>query len=288
MDNSIIGGIVPPLVTAFDKERAIVAFLIDKVDGFFPCGTYGSGPQMESHERKRVVEVVIGEANGRVPVIVHAGTAATRTTVELSKHAERAGAAAVACVPPFYYTFKESEVVRHFAEVVSAVSIPVLVYNNPKTTGVTVNADMLARLVDIGVAGVKDSSFDILLFHSYMRRIQQEGFIFIIGSESLILPAVILGAAGSVSGLANAMPEPVRGLFRAAVAGNLAEAVRLQTLVSAMRDVMHLAPTIPMIQALLRRRGVNAGYPRLPFVLPDRDLTNRAVQALRELGVSIG
>lgn len=290
-----ITGIIPPLLTAFDEsgnfderaQREIVAYLVDKVNGFYPCGTYGSGPLMESGERKRVVEVVIDEVNGRVPVIVHTGGAATRTVVELSMHAERAGAIAVASVPPIYYGFKEAEVYRHFTEVVNAVSIPVFVYNNPKTTGVMVTAEMLGRLVEIGVAGVKDSSFDILLFHSYLRTIDKEGFILIIGSESLILPAVALGAQASVSGLANALPEPVGELFRATVAGNLAEAARLQTLVSSMRDIMHLGPTLPMIQAILRRRGVNAGHPRLPFVLPDKALVDKAVRRLQGLGVSL-
>ena len=291
---SKISGIIPPLLTAFTKDgefdekaqRDIVSFLVDKVQGFYPCGTYGSGPLMSVEERKRVAEVVIDEVNGRVPVIMHVGGASTRSVVELAKHAEKAGATAVAAVPPIYYGFKEPEVERHFKALVEAVSIPVFVYNNPKTTGVSVSAEFLNRLAQAGVRGVKDSSFDIMVFYNYLWKVKKDGFIPVIGTEALIFPAVGMGAHASVSGLANAIPEPVVELFNAVKAGDLEKARPLQKKVSAMRDIMHYAPTLAMIQAILRKRGVNAGYPRLPFVLPEEDLVNRAVTEFKKLGVS--
>ncbi len=291
---SKISGIIPPLLTAFTKDgefdekaqRDIVSFLVDKVQGFYPCGTYGSGPLMSVEERKRVAEAVIDEVNGRVPVIMHVGGASTRSVVELAKHAEKAGATAVAAVPPIYYGFKEPEVERHFKALVEAVSIPVFVYNNPKTTGVSVSAEFLNRLAQAGVRGVKDSSFDIMVFYNYLWKVKKDGFIPVIGTEALIFPAVGMGAHASVSGLANAIPEPVVELFNAVKAGDLEKARPLQKKVSAMRDIMHYAPTLAMIQAILRKRGVNAGYPRLPFVLPEEDLVNRAVTEFKKLGVS--
>ena len=291
---SKISGIIPPLLTAFTKDgefdekaqRDIVSFLVDKVQGFYPCGTYGLGPLMNVEERKRVAEAVIDEVNGRVPVIMHVGGASTRSVVELAKHAEKAGATAVAAVPPIYYGFKEPEVERHFKALVEAVSIPVFVYNNPKTTGVSVSAEFLNRLAQAGVRGVKDSSFDIMVFYNYLWKVKKDGFIPVIGTEALIFPAVGMGAHASVSGLANAIPEPVVELFNAVKAGDLEKARPLQKKVSAMRDIMHYAPTLAMIQAILRKRGVNAGYPRLPFVLPVENLVNRAVTEFKKLGVS--
>lgn len=94
-------------------------------------------------------------------------------------------------------------------------------------------------------------------------------------------------ALASVSGLANAIPEPVVKLFDAVKAGRLEEAKDLQQRVSAMRDVMHLGPTLTMIQATLHRRGVNAGIPRVPFVEPPADLLDRAIKGLRALGVTL-
>ena len=182
-----IAGIIPPLLTAFDKkgafdekaQREIVSFLADKVQGFYPCGTYGSGPLMSVEERKRVAEVVIDEAAGRVPVILHVGGPTTQFAVELAQHAEKAGAIAVASVPPIYYGFKEPEVERHFQALVDAVNVPVLVYNNPKTTGVSISAGFLNRLAKLGVRGVKDSSFDIMVFYTYLWTVERLSLIHI-------------------------------------------------------------------------------------------------------------
>ena len=290
-----IGGIIPPMLTAFDKEgdfdegaqREIVSFLVDKVHGLYPCGTYGSGVLMNVEERKKVAEVIIDEVGGRIPVIMHVGGASTRSVVELAEHAEKAGATAVAAVPPIYYGFKEPEVERHFKSLVDAVSIPVLIYNNPKTTGVSISAPFLNQLAQIGLSGVKDSSFDIMVFYNYLRTVKKEGFIPIVGTEALLLPAVAMGGHGSVSGLANALPEPVVDLFNSVKQGDMEKAVPLQSKVSAMRDIMHYGPTLPMIQAVLRRRGINAGYPRLPFVLPDGQLVNKAIADFKAMGVAL-
>jgi N-acetylneuraminate lyase len=291
-----IQGVIPPLLTAFDSEgnfnekaqREIVSFLVGKVHGLYVCGTYGSGPLMEVEERKRVAEVVIDEVKGRIPVIIHVGAVSTRATVELAKHAEKAGATAVAAVPPFYYGFKEQEVERHFKLLIDAVTIPVFLYNNPKTTGVAVSPDFLARLAENGLAGVKDSSFDIMVFYDYRRKVQVPDFVFIIGTEALLLPAMVMGAHGGVPGLANALPEVVVELFVAAKNGSINEAQVLQQKVSALREVVHqYGPSIPMLHALLYRRGVNAGHPRLPYVLPPKEKVEQVVAAFKNLGVNI-
>jgi dihydrodipicolinate synthase/N-acetylneuraminate lyase len=293
MNDLNISGIIAPVLTAFDKsgnfdekaQREIVSFLAGKVQGLYPCGTYGSGVLMDVAERKRVAEVIIDEVTGRIPVIVHVGGASTKSVVELAEHAEKAGATAVAAVPPIYYRFEEPEVERYFRAILEAVSVPVFVYNNPQTTGVSVTAKFLARLVDLGIKGVKDSSFNILVFYEYLRTVKNKNFIPIIGTESLILPAVVMGAHGSVSGLANAIPEPVVELYEASTERNLEKAQKLQADVSTMRDIMHLAPTLPMIQAILRERGINAGYPRSPFALPEKELMKKAVSELKKMGV---
>jgi len=290
-----ITGVIPPLLTAFDQrgtfdpaaQKEIVNFLVDKVQGFYPCGTYGSGPMMSVEERKQVAELVIDEVNGRIPVIMHVGSCSTQSVVDLAKHAESAGAYAVAAVPPIYYGFDDDAVARQFEAMLDAVSIPVFIYNNPKATGVSVSGNLLARLAEMGVSGVKDSSFDIVTFYSFLQSVKKEGFIPIIGTEALILPAVLAGAHAAISGVSNAIPGPVVDLFNAVKTGDLAKAPALQAKVFKMRDIMHYAPTLPMIQAVLRKRGVNAGYPRLPFVFPDKALVAKAIGDFKALGISL-
>lgn len=289
-----ITGVIPPLLTGFDKngnydptaQKEITGYLVDRVQGFYICGTYGSGPLMTGEERKQVTEDVVAQVNGRIPVIVHVGGCSTRSVVNLARHAEKAGADAVAAVPPIYYGFGEDAVLRHFEALRAAVSLPVFVYNNPKTTGVSVTASMLAKLVDLGIDGIKDSSFDVIVFWAQMWAVEKPDFIPVIGTEALILPAVSMGAHAAVCGLANAIPEPVVELFRAVKGNDLVAAAALQEKVSKMRDTMHLAPTLPMIQAVLKARGVHAGFPRLPFVFPEKNLIDKAVAEFKAMGVT--
>ncbi len=288
-----ITGIIPPLLTAFKAngdydpaaQKEIVAYLAPKVQGFYVCGTYGAGPLMTGEERKRVADDVIHQVGDRLPVIIHVGGCSTRSVVDLARHAESIGAPAVAAVPPTYYGFDDDAVERHFHALVDAVSIPVFVYNNPKTTGVSVSPKLLTRLAAAGVRGIKDSSFDAIVFWRFVAAVTDPDFMFVIGTEALVLPAVSMGAQAAVCGLANAIPEPVVELFQAVEGADLKKAAALQATVSKMRDIMHLAPTLPMIQAVLRARGVNAGYSRLPFALPEKPLVERAVGEFKALGV---
>ncbi|MCK4682163.1 dihydrodipicolinate synthase family protein, partial [Candidatus Bipolaricaulota bacterium] len=128
--------------------------------------------------------------------------------------------------------------------------------------------------------------FDIMVFYNYLWKVKKEDFIPVVGTEALIFPAVGMGAHASVSGLANAIPEPVVKLFNAVKAGDMEKARSLQAKVSLMRDIMHYAPTLPMIQAILSARGVNAGHPRLPFVFPEEKLVNKAIAEFKAMGVS--
>lgn len=290
-----ITGVIPPLLTGFDEkgdyspaaQKEITEYLVDKVQGFYICGTYGSGPLMTADERKQVTEDIVALVNGRIPVIAHVGGCSTRSVVDLAKHAEKAGADAVAAVPPIYYGFNEAAVLRHFEALRAAVQIPAFVYNNPKATGVTVTPSMLKKIADLGIDGVKDSSFEILVFWEQMWAVDNPDFIPVIGTEALILPAVALGAHGAVCGLANAIPEPVVECFNATAAGDMKRAAELQEVVSKMRDIMHYAPTLPMIQAVLRERGVNVGYPRMPFAYPEQALVDKAMKEFRALGASL-
>ncbi|HEY8542173.1 MAG TPA: dihydrodipicolinate synthase family protein, partial [Pseudothermotoga sp.] len=160
-------GVIPPMLTAFDetgnldinRTKNIAKFLKDKVDALFICGTYGSGPLMNQEEKERVIEAVSQEVNGKIPIIVMVGSASTKETVEIAKYAEKMGAAAVASVCPYYYAHSEENILGFFSELVSTVDIPVYVYNNPKTVGYPVTPKLLRKLYEVGVKGLKDSSF---------------------------------------------------------------------------------------------------------------------------------
>ena len=121
-------GIIPPALTCFTKDgkfdeatqREVIRFQAQHVQGFYPCGTYGSGPLMTVEERKQVAKVVV-EEKGKAKVIVHVGAVSTAQAVELARHAEEIGADAVGAIPPYYYKYPEQHLLDHYRALIKAV-----------------------------------------------------------------------------------------------------------------------------------------------------------------------
>ncbi len=286
-------GIIPPIITPFDAQgevneallRNLVDFWASHVQGFYVCGTYGSGPLMTEAQRRQVIHIVVDQSRDRVPVIGHVGAPSTDTSVALAQHAESAGATAVAAVPPYYYGHTDDAIVRHFEALVEAVSIPVYAYDNPKCARNTFLPPLLTRLAAAGVRGLKDSSFDILRIYAHMRTLQDGNFDLIIGTEALLLPAFVMGVRGCVSGLAICLPEIMQELYDACVAMDMKKARQLQMTVLQARDIMHFGAAIECVHAILGMRGIESGLPKRPFRPLDEQNSERIHEALLELGV---
>ena len=287
-------GVIPPMITPFDGNgniyekalRRLVSFLSENVHALFVCGSYGSGPLMSSEQREKVVEITIDEAKGRVPVIVHVGATSTDTSVELTKHAESSGAIAVGCVPPYYYHPSDKDIIHHYERLVKAVNIPVYVYNNPKTVGYGISPGLMSKIVDVGVKGVKDSSFDIMVFADFRRKLGDKGFDVVLGTEALFLSASVLGARAFIPGLGNAFPEICVELYNVCIEKDLEKAWEVQKKVNCMREIMKMAgSTIVSVYEMLRMRGIDAGVPKSPFRLTDEVTRGNMRKELEKLGM---
>ncbi len=286
-----IEGIFPPIITPFDEAgavdeqrlRALVAFWAQHVHGMFVCGSYGSGPLLTVEERERVFEVVADKVAGRLPLVAHVGAVSTAAAVRLARHAEAHGAVAVGAIPPYYFTYGDQPLLEHYQTLVEAVSIPVYAYDNPKTTGNPISPALLDRLADLGLAGLKDSSFDIGKLYLAMRTVQRPGFDFVIGSESLMLPAFVMGVRGCIAGLGNVFPEAMRVFYTAAVSGTADEARQWQAQILKLWDVLHIGPSVPTAYEILHLRGIDAGNPRRPMLRLDADTRERVRQAMDAL-----
>lgn len=283
-------GIIPPVLTTFDSEGKIddkcylnlIDFLSSRVQGLFVCGTYGSGPLMSVRERKHVTELAVQGAKERVPVIAHIGGTNPDDIFELARHASQSGCAAVATVVPFYFPYSQADILRFFGKLIEISELPVFIYNNPKTTGVTIDVETLKKLQEVGLYGIKDSSFDLLYFYSVKHNMDIEKFCYISGTEAFIMPSIPLGAKAAICGLANALPEPVVELYEATQARDWDETLELQVRVNELRDVQHFAQSIPAIHAMLNMRGISSGYPRLPYKLVDDSVYKKMEKALKE------
>ena len=291
MNNVNVTGVIPPVITPFDENGEpdldayglLLDFLLEHVHGLYPLGTYGSGPLMPKEMRIKLAEFVVKKVNGRVPIIMHIGSADTNTAVELAQAAEKAGADAVASIVPFYYGYDERCLTEHFTKILESVDIPFYVYNNPGMGNNTITPKILTILAERGLKGIKDSSFDILTFYGFMRAVKQKEFDFIIGTEALLVPAVVAGAKGCVSGVANIFPELMVELWNAATAGEMDKAMQLQQKVNCIREIMHLSNSIMSMHAMLQARGIDGGMPRRPLLPATDDLVAEIKERLKAL-----
>jgi dihydrodipicolinate synthase/N-acetylneuraminate lyase len=287
-------GIIPPIMTAFTKEgevyekgtRAIVDFIVPHVQGLFPCGTYGSGPMMSIEERKRVAEIIIDQVKGRVPVIIQVGTADTKNTVELARHAEKIGAAAVGAVTPYYNSYDEDSIFTHFQKLIQAVRIPVFLYDNPKCSGNNISTDLFIRLAREGLSGIKDSTFDLVKYcHARIALKDFSEMNLISGTEALFVPAFDAGATAAVAGLGNVYPDLMGEFYRLYLEGERSALMKMQEKILVVRQITKYGPTVPTCHAILKLRGVDSGFPRLPFKPLSPEVEARVKKSLQSMNL---
>jgi dihydrodipicolinate synthase/N-acetylneuraminate lyase len=280
-------GVNPPMLTPFTEDgevdyeglQTLVSFLRDRVDGVFITGSYGCGALMSLEERKKVTEVTMKAAAGKISVIVMVGTTNNRETVELAKHAEAAGVDAVCAVGPYYFTHNDDSICYFFDDLVKSVkNIPVYVYNNPKFQGYPMSLKVLQRMKALGVSGIKDATFDILSHATYHRVLKDANFDIVLGTEAMWLSARALGTEAFIPGLANAFPEICQKMYKEGMAGDFEACRQTQFEVNKMRDIMYLAKSTQLaIYAMLEVRGVLKCYPRAPFI-PATEAEKRAIR----------
>lgn len=284
-------GVIPALIMPFKEDGQIheaslkefIEFLIDKkVHGFYTLGTFGCGPLMSIEERKKATELIVEYVAGRVPIITHVGTTTAGATVELAKHAEKTGVNAVAAVPPYYYHHPDEVVVNYYQKLLDAVSIPVLAYNNPPQVGYSISPPLLGQLADMGLAGIKDSSFDIKVFVHYMNAVKKEGFQFIIGTVPLFFAALAQGAVAGVGGPANVFPEVQLELYEEFHKGNLARCAELQKKLARLVAIQGIGgvPFTTLIEMYEMRTGKKFGYPHEPMKRCTPEVREKLRQAL--------
>jgi len=288
-------GVIPPMMTAFQKNgdiyekgtREMVDFIVPHVQGLYPVGSYGSGPMMSIAERKRTAEIIIDQVKGRVPVIVHVGCSDTKNTVDLAKHAESIGAAAVGAVTPYYNEYDQECFYRHFKALLDAVGIPVFLYNNPKLAGNTPSLDTIRRLAKDGIAGIKDSTFDIVNYYHTAMALKPEfpNLNLIIGTEAMLVATFDAGAQAAVTGLGNVYPDLVGQLYQDYLSGDRRKAMETQMKVLRVRQITKFGLTVPTCHAILELRGVDAGVPRLPFVPVSLEVVQKVKSALQQINL---
>lgn len=262
-------------------ERSLEFLLAQDVDGIAVPLHTGESPSLSMAERKRLTEVAVKVAAERVPVLVHASMPGTDEVIELARHAEAVGAAAVISVTPYHWRPPHDALAAHYRAVCDAVGIDVFAYNFPSRLGVATTPALLEELLDgcDNFVGVKDASYDMQSFTECVRRgcERRPDFAMLTGVEYLV-PALALGGTGCFSPSSAIAPRLVRRLYSACTAGDWEAARSLQFRMSGLWHLLRETGYPASVKAAMALLGRPSGGVRLPLL----DLDDLGVRRLRE------
>jgi 4-hydroxy-tetrahydrodipicolinate synthase len=274
--SSQLRGVLSALATPFAPDGRIdtsaLRRLVDRnidggVHGLVACGSTGEFAAMSGAERRLVVETVIDQAADRVPVVAQTGAVSTAEAVELSRHAEAAGASVVMAVAPYYEPLTLDETLHYLRTVAAAVDVPVMLYNLPPATGVNLTPEIVGELAGEveNIRYIKDTSADLAqagkLIHNHGDVIAT-----FVGWDSLILAALTEGAAGVMAGTANVMPAELVSIHQAVCDGEFERAQSEWTQIYPLMDAIMSAPFIQAVKTALNALGFPAGGVREPLL----------------------
>lgn len=281
-------GVLTALATPFAADgsldvarlRAVVDRSIDGgVHGVVACGSTGEFTALSSDERRTVVETVVDQAAGRVPVIAQTGATSTAEAIRLSRHAQSAGADVIMPVAPYYEPLSLDETLTYLRAVAGSVDIPVMLYNLPVATGVDLHPDTvgaLAREVE-NIRYIKNTTIDMAqsaqLIHDHGDVIST-----FVGWDSLLLSALAEGAAGVMAGTANVVPSELVAVYDAVSAGDLEGARKTWAQIYPLIEAIMAQPFIAAVKAGLAAVGFPVGVPRPPVAALDPAAAARIAQ----------
>ncbi|WP_454812897.1 4-hydroxy-tetrahydrodipicolinate synthase [Paenarthrobacter nitroguajacolicus] len=291
--SSQLSGVLTALATPFTDDGAIdeakLRLLVERsidagVDGVVACGSTGEFAMLSREERHLVVQVVVDQAAGRVPVVAQTGATNTAEAIRLSRHAQDCGADVIMLISPYYEPLSMAETTHYFRTVADTIDRPVMLYNMPSATGVNLDAATVGKLgreVE-NIRYIKDSSGDMgqatQLIHHHSDHIST-----IIGWDSLVLAALTEGAPAVMAGTANVIPHEIVALHRAVAAGDFAAAQVQWNRIYPVIDAILSAPFVPAVKAALDALGQPIGKPRQPTSDLDSAAAKRISKLLAEL-----
>jgi 4-hydroxy-tetrahydrodipicolinate synthase len=286
-------GTYTALVTPFDKQgnldeeglRELVRFQLQEgIDGLVPVGTTGECSTLSYEEHERVIEIVVEEAKGRVPVVAGTGSNSTREALMLTNFAREAGADGALLVVPYYNRPTQEGLYQHFKELAEKVNIPQILYNIPSRTGVNLLPQTVARLAEIkNIVGIKEAS-TVDQVSEIIELTKGKDFVVFSGNDNQTLPILALGGVGVISVASNVAPKLVSEMVRAFRKGKVEEARELHYRLSPLFKALFLETNPAPVKAALEMMGLPAGPPRLPLV----EISQQNREILRKVLIDLG
>jgi 4-hydroxy-tetrahydrodipicolinate synthase len=285
------------LVTPFKSDgsvdekalRGLVDFQIaEGIDMILPCGTTGEGATLTAEETDRVTQIVIEQANRRVPVIIGAGSNSTAKAVEGTKRARRLGADGVLSVGPYYNKPTQQGFYEHFKAIAEAENIPIIVYNVPGRTASNIDANTMLRLAEISnIVAVKEASGNVGQMMDIIRD-RPADFRVLCGDDALALAVVAMGGDGVVSVASNQAPRMMTDIINAGLEGDFARARGLHYKLLPLMNINFIESNPIPVKAALAMMGLIEENYRLPMVRMTSGNRDKLAKVMEQVGLLQG
>ena len=282
------------LVTPFTAsgaldEAALRRLTRRQIDGgihfLVPCGTTGESPTLSAAERARVVEIVVEEAAGRVPVLAGAGGYNTEEVIHAARMMARAGASGILSVTPYYNKPTQEGLFQHYQAIAGAVGLPIVVYNVPGRTGCNVEVGTLVRIAALPhIAGVKEASGNMTQIAEVCRAVPPE-FVVLSGDDALTLPVMAVGGRGVISVASNQMPAGMARLVELAESGDFSAARAAHNRLLPLMQINFVEANPIPVKAAMAMMGLLTERYRLPMVPPSEASRARIAAVLASAGL---
>jgi len=280
--------LITPFTRSGDLDEAAVRRLgrrqIDAGIHFLvPCGTTGENPTLTAPERRRIVEILVEEAGGKVPILAGAGGYNTREVIELARELAGAGASGFLSVTPYYNKPTQEGLYQHYRAIAESTSLPIVVYNVPSRTGVNVEVATLLRLAAIpNIIGVKEASGSMQQMCEVCRAVPSD-FLVLSGDDAMALPLMAVGGRGVISVISNEMPAEMARMIEAAERDDFAAARAIHHRIVPLMLANFIEANPVPVKAAMAAMGLIEEIYRLPLVSPKPESKEKIVRTLKDL-----
>jgi len=285
-------GVGTALVTPFTKageldEQAVRRLGRRQIDAgihfLAPCGTTGESPTLTHAERVRIVEIVVDEAGGRVPVLAGAGGYSTKDVIRLADDMRKAGAAGLLSVAPYYNKPTQEGLFQHYRAIAESTPLPIVVYNVPSRTGCNVEPATLVRLAAIpNIVGVKEASGNMTQMCEICHAVPAD-FVVLSGDDALTLPLMAIGGRGVISVASNEIPAEIVRMVEAAQRGDFAAARAVHDRILPLMQINFVEANPVPVKAAMAAMGLIEESYRLPMCPPRHESRERILKVLKGL-----
>ena len=285
--------LITPFTTSGAVDEAAVRRLARRqidlgIHFLVPCGTTGEVPTLTGPERRRVVEIVVDEARGQVPVLAGAGGYDTHEVAHAAKEMQAAGADGLLSVTPYYNRPTPEGLYAHYSVIAAATPLPIIVYNVPGRTGCNVDAPTLARLATIPtIVGVKEASGNMSQMADILRAVPDD-FLVLSGDDAVTVPLMSIGGRGVISVCSNQIPREMAEMVEAAERGDYQAARRMHQRLLGIMQVNFCESSPGPVKFSMAQMGLCDETFRLPMVPPRQSSRDKVLGVMRELGLPVG